>query len=145
MPRPASMTDRKPDGRDVVGELLDRGPGEIVSSLTGSPANEYAPGQGLRGHVDSPRRFQRGRAAGVDDDVETHASCATCSTPSSTNPGKGEQLLDVSGDPRLAPGGPAEQEWDAKSARHGAGTWPRPDPVLVDVRDIREGRYGPAT
>lgn len=99
-----------------------------------------APTEGVRGWVDSWRYgAPTGRSPGVHPDVVTGAA-------HNTRPGDplGEQLLDLSGDERLVPGGEAEQEFNAKSARHRAGGWPRDDAVLVDLRDVREGRYGPS-
>jgi hypothetical protein len=109
------------------------GPGSIIGELTGRTA-------GVHAEVDAPRQYQRGRVAGVDWDVETDAA-------HNTRPGDppGEQLHTASGDERLVPGGEAEQEFAAKSARHRAGRWSLDDAVLVDLRDVREGRYGPAS
>jgi hypothetical protein len=122
--------------------LTDDKPGPGPPELTVTPADALnpmlAPTAGVRSWVDAPRQYERGRPPGVDRDVETHASCATC-----TDPGEGDQLLDASGDPRLVPGGAAEVEFAVKSARHRPGTWPRHDAVVIDIRDIREGRYGP--
>ena len=104
------------------------GPGSIIGELT-------RPTDGLRGHLELLRRADAGRVApGVHPDVDDHTSCATC-----MDPGEGEELLDVSDDERLAPGGAAEHEWNAKAARHREGQWPPPDDVPVDRRAVREG------
>jgi hypothetical protein len=102
-------------------------PGDILDPM-------LAPTTSVRAEADAPRQYERGRSPGVDWDVESHASCATC-----TDPVEGEQLLDVSGDERLVPGGAAEQEWHAKAARHREGQWPPPDDIPVDRRAVREG------
>jgi hypothetical protein len=132
LPRSASMTDDKP------------GPG--LAELTVTADDVLAPmlagTAGVHAEVDAPRHYRRGRAAGVDWDVEMGA--ARQAQPSD-DPAEGEESLDVSGDERLAPGGAAEQEFSRTSARHRAGTWPRGDAVVVDLRDIREGRYRPAS
>jgi hypothetical protein len=131
MPRHASMTDGEP------------GPG--LAELTVSADDVLGPllaaTDGVRGWVDSWRYgAPPGRSPGVHPDVVTGAA-------HNTRPGDpaGEQLLDISGDERLVPGGDGEQEFNAKSARHRASTWPRASGVLVDLRDVREGRYGPAS
>lgn len=125
------MTDDKPDGRDVVSEIMDAGPGGIIAELTGEPPT-YTPDEGLRAEVDS-RRFwrRRGRGPGVAQDVDDHTSCAMC-----TETGAGEQLLQVD-DKRLVPGGLAEEEWNQASARHREGQWPRPEPQPVDRARLR--------
>jgi hypothetical protein len=131
MPKSASMTDGKP------------GPGLAELTITADDVvgPMLAPTAGVRAAVDSPRHYRRGRAAGVDWDVETNMARQA---QAGDEPAEGDQLVDASGDLRLQPGGAAEQQWDKISARHRAGTWPRDDAVLVDVHDIREGRFGPS-
>src|SRR5580658_4470488 len=73
------------------------GPPELTVTPADALNPMLAPTAGVRSWVDAPRQYERGRPPGVDRDVETHASCATC-----TDPGEGDQLLDASGDPRLA-------------------------------------------
>ena len=64
---------------------------------------------GVRGLVDGPRHYQRGRPAGVDWDVETGAAAI--------DPGvEGDQLLEFH-DPRIN-SGEAEEHWRSMSARH---------------------------
>lgn len=132
MPRRASMTDELADRAGFPD--MGPGPGGIIGELT-------RPTDGVRGWVDSWRYgAPTGHQPGVHPDVVTGAARNTADDDA---PAEGDQLVDVSGDERLAAGGEAEQEFTARSARHRAGTWPRDDAVLVDVHDIREGRFGP--
>lgn len=121
--------------------MTDDEPGPGLAGVAITPADilapMLAPTEGLREHVDLLRRADAGRVApGVHPDVDDHTSCAIC-----TDPGEGEELLDVSSDPRLQPGGAAEAEFEAHAARHREGRWPR-SAFLVDRRAVRHG-YGP--
>jgi hypothetical protein len=134
MPRRASVTDELADRSRSNFPDMGPGPGDIVSQLTG-------PTDGLRGRLGDVRVADSGRLApGVHDDVDTGRARNAADDDA---PVEGDQLVDVSGDERLAPGGAAEWEFTARTARHRGGTWPRDDAVLVDLRDVREGRYGP--
>jgi hypothetical protein len=137
-------TRRRPLPRSAA-TMTDDEPGPGLAELTVTADDVLGPmlgrTAGVRAEVDRPRHYRRGRAPGVDWDVETGAARNAADDDA---PGEGEQLLDVSGDERLAPGGEAEQEFSRRSARHRAGTWPRDDAVLVDIRDVREGAYGPS-
>lgn len=131
--RPAGTMTDEPAGRSDS-PYTTVTPAGIVSPLLGAP-NEWAPDEGLRGEVDAPRHFRRARwAPGVHPDVETHASCATC-----TDPGEGETQMDIIGDEKIA-SGQAETQWDKATARHRQGTWPREQPEPVDRAAMRQ-RY----
>ena len=132
MPQSASMTDEPADCSTSDSSYVTITPDDILDPM-------LAPTEGVRGWVDSWRYgAPTGRSPGVHPDVVTGAA-------HNAWPGDpaGDQLLAVD-DPRINSGA-AEAEFAAKSARHRAGTWPRDDDVLVDVRDVREGRYGPAS
>lgn len=141
-----SESRRRPLPRSAA-TMTDDEPGPGLAELTVTADDVLgpmlAPSEGVRGWVDLPRQANAYRAApGVHPDIDLDPADPD-SIRANKPPEPGEQLMDVSGDERLVPGGAAEREWAARTARHRAGTWPPDDDVLIDVRDVREGRYGP--
>jgi hypothetical protein len=156
LPNDSVLTDDKLDRGNTIFAPMGPGPGSIVGELiarSGNPeAGTLVPRQGTDGLCETclgspdepapakghPYHPIVNRVPGLHASIDDPGRA-----PRNTADGglaEGEQLLDVD-DPDLAPGGPAEQKFFEKAARHREGVWPRPA-VLIDRNAVRNG-YGP--
>jgi hypothetical protein len=135
-PNEAALTD---DKSITNFQPMGPGPGSIIGDLvarSGDPqAGTLVPRYGTEGLCPVCEDLLLNRVPGVHPDIDSGA--ARNYDPAD---GPGQPQTDITGDPELD-SGRAEAEFNAKSARHREGVWPRGD-VLVDRNAVRNG-YGP--